>query len=270
MARSVTKTIPAYFDLEVSLLDIEPRIWRRFLIHSEATFLNLHHAIQQSFGWQDCHLYEFLDGKGNMNDTGPLYALKLPRIARSEHADPLDDEPDAPEAGEIELGQYFSAKDERCFYVYDFGDNWQHVVELKSILKLPETFTRRLLDGARACPPEDCGGTMGSDCVEGVAMSITPEIQAVLRAKEGCQNCYLESECVLDQETARDNLPALTYVVHPTRRLDVDLPVTAEYRQLILDGAKQFNFTEWYQEVLRRTLRVMPTLKFSQVANCGS
>lgn len=31
---------------------------------------------------------------------------------------------------------------------------------------------RRLLDGARACPPEDCGGTMGyGECCEAAGMS---------------------------------------------------------------------------------------------------
>ena len=161
-----------YFDLDVSLLEIEPRIWRRFLIHSEATFMNLHYAIQHAFGWQDCHLYEFLDGKVEENDTRPLYAMKLPRIARSEHAEPHDDEPDAPEADDIELRDYFSAKNKRCFYVYDFGDNWQHVVDLNEVVKLQEKYTRRLLDGARACPPEDCGGTMGyEECCEATSMS---------------------------------------------------------------------------------------------------
>ena len=46
---SVT-TMPKYFDLEISLLEIEPRIWRRFLIHSQATFMDLHDAVQQAFG----------------------------------------------------------------------------------------------------------------------------------------------------------------------------------------------------------------------------
>lgn len=164
--------MPTYFDLEVSLLEIEPRIWRRFLIRSEATFMHFHSAIQQAFGWQNCHLYEFLDGKVEENDTRPLYAMKLPRIVRSEHAEPHDDEPDAPEADDIELRHYFSAKNDRCFYVYDFGDNWQHLVEVKEVVKLPEEFTCRLLDGARACPPEDCGGTMGyEECCEAVSTS---------------------------------------------------------------------------------------------------
>ena len=153
-----------YFDFEVSLLEIEPRIWRRFLIRSEATFSHLHSAIQQAFGWQNCHLYEFLDGKVEENDPRPLYAMKLPRIARSEHAEPHDDEPDVPEAKNVEL--------RHCFYVYDFGDNWQHVVEVKDVVEMPEEFTCKLLDGARACPPEDCGGTMGyEECCEAAGMS---------------------------------------------------------------------------------------------------
>jgi hypothetical protein len=161
-----------YFDLEISLLEIEPRIWRRFLIRSEATFMHFHSAIQQAFGWQKCHLFEFLDGNVAENDTRPLYAMKLPRIARSEHAEPHDDEPDAPVASAIELRQYLSANNRRCFYVYDFGDNWQHVVEVKDVVEMPEEFTCKLLDGARACPPEDCGGTMGyEECCEAAGMS---------------------------------------------------------------------------------------------------
>ena len=162
--------MPTYFDLEISLLEIEPRIWRRFLIRSEATFSHFHSAIQQAFGWQNCHLYEFLDGKRGY--VRPLYAMKLPRIARSEHAEPHDDEPDAPEASRIELLQYLSVKNKRCFYVYDFGDNWEHQVDVKDVVEMPEEFTCRLLDGARACPPEDCGGTMGyEECCQAASMS---------------------------------------------------------------------------------------------------
>ncbi len=169
---NLEKAMPTYLDLEVSLLEIEPRIWRRLRMISEATFMNLHYAIQHAFGWQDYHLYEFLDGKVEENATRPLYAMKLPRIARSEHAEPDDDEPDAPVADDIELRHYFPAKNRRCFYVYDFGDNWQHLVEVKEVVKLPEEFTRRLLEGARACPPEDCGGTMGyEECCEAASMS---------------------------------------------------------------------------------------------------
>lgn len=177
--------MPNYFELEVSLLEIKPRIWRRFLIHSEATFMNLHYAIQGAFGWNDCHLYEFLDGKVEADDARLLYALKLPRIARSAHAGPYEDEPDVPEADGIELREYFSEKDRHCFYVYDFGDYWQHEVKLKSETNRPEEFTRRLLGGARACPPDDCGGTIGyEECCEVVGMSKTDILTLDAYAKE--------------------------------------------------------------------------------------
>jgi hypothetical protein len=47
-------------------------------------------------------------------------------------------------------------------YVYDFGDDWQHVVTYEGTS--PAEPARRYpicLAGARACPPEDCGGPPG-------------------------------------------------------------------------------------------------------------
>lgn len=48
-------------------------------------------------------------------------------------------------------------------YEYDFGDSWEHGVTVERILP-PDVLavtTARCLDGARTCPPEDCGGTGG-------------------------------------------------------------------------------------------------------------
>jgi Plasmid pRiA4b ORF-3-like protein len=47
-------------------------------------------------------------------------------------------------------------------YTYDFGDNWQHAVNLEKIVPVQsEIEYPRVLDGARSCPPEDCGGHSG-------------------------------------------------------------------------------------------------------------
>lgn len=44
-------------------------------------------------------------------------------------------------------------------YVYDFGDDWQHVVVLEGILMAePGMRYPRCLAGARRCPSADCGG----------------------------------------------------------------------------------------------------------------
>ncbi len=147
-----------YFDLEISLLEIEPRIWRRFLIRSEATFMHFHDAIQDAFGWQRRHLFEFrhLD----VSDEPLKSRTPIRRIARCRHAEILDDEI-VPFADELQLASFFAEKGDRCLYLYDFGDGWQHTVHLKDVVESSERFTRRLLDGAMTCPPEDCGGPIG-------------------------------------------------------------------------------------------------------------
>jgi hypothetical protein len=47
-------------------------------------------------------------------------------------------------------------------YEYDFGDGWRHVITVENIQPwTPESIAPLCLDGARACPPEDCGGIGG-------------------------------------------------------------------------------------------------------------
>jgi len=140
--------MPKYLEFEVSLLGVKPKIWRRFLLKDTATFADLHRAIQDACGWEDYHLYEFRESKGRNV------------IARVPYEDPLEEER-APDAGKVRLASHFTRKGAKCLYVYDFGDGWHHGVELKEVAEMPERFTRRLVDGARAFPPEDCGGVWG-------------------------------------------------------------------------------------------------------------
>lgn len=52
-------------------------------------------------------------------------------------------------------------------YLYDFGDDWQHEVIYEGLVE-PSEMDRRYptcLDGAGACPPEDCGGVGGYEDV---------------------------------------------------------------------------------------------------------
>ena len=47
-------------------------------------------------------------------------------------------------------------------YIYDFGDNWIHFIEVVGSIE-NETSVQlpALLDGENDAPPEDCGGPMG-------------------------------------------------------------------------------------------------------------
>ena len=47
-------------------------------------------------------------------------------------------------------------------YVYDFGDDWNHLIELEAIIPYSDKFKYPIcLWGDRRCPPEDCGGADG-------------------------------------------------------------------------------------------------------------
>jgi hypothetical protein len=47
-------------------------------------------------------------------------------------------------------------------YVYDFGDNWEHLVTIEKEMRIrPGVIYPRCVAGKNACPPEDCGGSWG-------------------------------------------------------------------------------------------------------------
>ena len=55
-------------------------------------------------------------------------------------------------------------------YEYDFGDSWEHEVLVEGVVP-PDSKVKypHCLEGARACPPDDCGGVWGySDFVEAI------------------------------------------------------------------------------------------------------
>lgn len=139
--------MPGYFEFEVSLLEIRPRIWRRFLLRDTATLRQLHEAIQVAGPWQGYHLWEFCE-------------LGRPHRVIAGLPDDEADEP-IPDGRRIKVRNYFLRPGDRCLYRYDFGDDWEHEVQLRNIVVLPETFRRRLIGGERAFPPEDCGSVPG-------------------------------------------------------------------------------------------------------------
>src|SRR3546814_12932716 len=51
------------------------------------------------------------------------------------------------------------SKGMQFLYVYDFGDNWKHLVTVEDlIVPASDRYLPFCVAGGRACPPEDCGG----------------------------------------------------------------------------------------------------------------
>ena len=134
----------------VTLLAADPPVWRQFALRKDASFFDLHSAIQ-GCGWTNSHLWGFAAaGRGGMKAIAGV---------------PLDDgigEPD-PDARDVPIVAHFSKVGDECLYVYDFGDNWEHRVVLEGIERLDKELERVLLAGEGVFPPEDCGGPPGFD-----------------------------------------------------------------------------------------------------------
>ena len=131
--------------LRITLSDTDPEIWRIVDVPVEASLKMVHDIIQAAMGWQDYHLWEFeaderrygLPDREWPDDT--LTAAKNTKLMTL-----------------IDRGI------RQLDYTYDMGDNWHHTIIIEAVEPgQPDTKYPRYIDGARRCPPEDCGGTPG-------------------------------------------------------------------------------------------------------------
>ncbi len=148
MADKITgKKAGKVYCLDVWLMDIEPRIWRRLAVRPYMKLDRLHMVIQKVMGWTNSHLHSF-DAGG-----GVQYSYPHPGY---------DMDNDFEDECEAKLSDLVSRPKDRFIYEYDFGDCWQHMVELTAIEEAKKNVRYPIcLAGERACPPEDCGGPWG-------------------------------------------------------------------------------------------------------------
>jgi hypothetical protein len=129
--------------LHIELDEVTPAVWRRILVPTSIRMAKLHDIFQATMGWTNSHLHAVTIG-----DT---------RIGMC-----FDDYPED-EIDEHEVTVLASLRGRRDFlYEYDFGDSWSHVVTIEREIRTPHALKYAIcLDGANACPPEDCGGPWG-------------------------------------------------------------------------------------------------------------
>ncbi|MBO0748502.1 MAG: plasmid pRiA4b ORF-3 family protein [Acidimicrobiaceae bacterium] len=130
--------------LRVTLLDVSPPVWRTFVVPSALPLSTLHGIVQIVMGWTNSHLHEWEVG-------GVIYASPEEEDWGEEAADET----------QALLGEV-APDDGSLLYRYDFGDGWEHLVAVDAV----EAYDARTpplacTGGARACPPEDCGGPSG-------------------------------------------------------------------------------------------------------------
>jgi hypothetical protein len=115
--------------------DVVPLVTRTVDVPETVTLDELHDVLQVALGWTDSHLHRF-----DADTARYSYPFE----------DWDEDEVD-------ERGVRLTALPPRFTYVYDFGDEWRHDVEVVG----PGGIEPGCVDGEGACPPEDCGGPHG-------------------------------------------------------------------------------------------------------------
>lgn len=192
MATKVTriKAAPKILQLHIELRGTKPKVWRRVLVPETITLVKLHLVIQAAFGWGHSHLHEFIAGDGERYGT----------------PDPDFDEPGSVTSENTRLTT--ALRRSTLSYVYDFGDNWDHRIQVEKTLAADPLFTLPFcVGGACATPPEDCGGVPGyADFVRVMADLNDPEHEN-LAEWIGAENWDLK---FFDSIAANDRLAEIT------------------------------------------------------------
>lgn len=177
--------------LRISLNEIKPEIWRRFLVEDSVTFKQLHKIIQAVMGWEDYHLYEFLIGdekiapeeegfnlaEASFRDlhNSPEFAELLQKMDMSKghvslNPDKINEimqkiKQNKPKKNfdlKAKISQLLTSEGQKFDYTYDFGDCWDHSVLIEKIMDKDSSVKYPIcIGGEMACPPEDCGSVPG-------------------------------------------------------------------------------------------------------------
>jgi hypothetical protein len=147
------------YQFRIALRGIHPPIWRRIQVPETYSFWDLHVAVQDAMGWEDCHLHEFRMKNPTINEQA---WIGIPDEEGWGERDVLP-------GWEYKIAPYFTMENARALYLYDFGDGWEHTVQLEAILPREKALEYPLcVTGKRTCPPEDVGGVSGySELVAG-------------------------------------------------------------------------------------------------------
>ena len=129
------------YQLRVVLRETSPHIWRRFLMRSDSSIVDLHQTIQIAFGWSGRRAFAF-------EVQGHRQGVRLDSHAR-----------------DMRLADFRLYVKERFTYTYNTADQesrpWRFEIRLEQKLVMDgRQHYPRCIGGVGAPPPELCGGSL--------------------------------------------------------------------------------------------------------------
>jgi len=159
-------------ELKITLRGSKPPIWRRVAVPSGIYLSDLHEVIQIVTDWGNYHLHQFVVryrrpkltkeelsalAQSSQWDKLAMYMLRDRCLS-----DPQFELEETEDESKVMLSELAPAVKRKFIYEYDFGDGWEHLIEVVKISPPVEGVKYPVcIAGKLACPPEDCGGIWG-------------------------------------------------------------------------------------------------------------
>lgn len=141
------KALKLSVKMELEKFDIR----RSVIVPFNFTFQELHKVLQKLFDWKDYHLHDFIIFDG----IKPIINI----VGSEEDFEYQTDSPMLLENG-VKISEYLP-KYKRINYRYDYGDNWEHLIQVEDVIFDYDKNYACCIDGYGDAPPEDIGGEGG-------------------------------------------------------------------------------------------------------------
>lgn len=117
--------MPEVFELELTLMTIKPKTWRRVVVPADYTFYRLHRVILICFGWTGIYYHQFHCPRP---DEATEFVTIAPLFGVDHEGDAVDDTDvflsqvfvDNTRKGKMHIIDGHSGEREKCYYLLQF------------------------------------------------------------------------------------------------------------------------------------------------------
>jgi hypothetical protein len=143
------------YQLRIELRDFKPAIYREVLVDPATPLPKLHKLVQAAMGWEDVHMHGFAKPQKNERYHRVLASRRFEKPSGLGWGERANNE------ARFKLQDLMGQPKDKLLYLYDFGDDWEHIITLTAVVETDMTLPH-LLKAQQGCPPEDCGGPSGA------------------------------------------------------------------------------------------------------------